>query len=132
MNAVCWFLLIAAIVLGVLASILGIGAVCSVPINIPLAIFAAIVGAVALGLFILWLIFCATGNCFIFNIVRWIVMYIMLAAIPVGIVLGIVTLNPICGFGAAFILWAYWGVILTILDIAGPRIGCPLLQLPPF
>ena len=132
MNVGCWVLLIAAIVLGVLASILGIVAVCSVPINIPLAIAAVIVGVVALMLFILWLIFCATGNCFIFNIVRWIVMYIIAAAIPVGIILGIVTWNLVCGFGAFAILAGYWGVILVILDTAGPRIGCPLLSPPPF
>ena len=84
------------------------------------------------GCWVLLIIFCATGNCFIFNIVRWIVMYIIAAAIPVGIILGIVTGNLVCGIGAFAILAGYWGVILVILDTAGPRIGCPLLPPPPF
>jgi hypothetical protein len=128
MNAGCWILLLAALVLGVIASILGIIAGCSA--NPYVGIAAAIVGVVALALLILWLIFCARNNCAIFNWARWIVIWILMIAPIVGIIVGIIG-NPICGIIATGILWGYWGLVLAILDIAGPKIGCPLSP-PPF
>jgi len=119
---------LAALVLGVVASILGIIAGCSA--NPYVGIAAGIVGVVALALLILWLIFCARNNCAIFNWARWIVIWILMIAPIVGIIVGIIG-TPVCGIIATGILWGYWGLVLAILDIAGPKIGCPLSP-PPF
>ncbi len=127
MSLGCWILLIAALILGVVACILGIIAACTS--NPYLGIAAGIIAFVALVLLVLWLIFCAPGNCGIFNWLRWIVLWILMIAPIVGIIVGIVT-NPACGVIAAFILWGYWGIVLAILDIAGPKIGCPLTPPP--
>ena len=127
MPAGCWVLLIAALILGVVGAVLGIIAACAA--NPYLGIAAGIIGVVALILLILWLIFCARGHCDVFNWARWIVMWILMLAVIVGIILAIVS-SPLCGLMAAFIMWGYWGVVLAILDIAGPKIGCPLLPPP--
>jgi PKD repeat protein len=127
MPAGCWALLIAALILSIVGAVLGIIAACTA--NYYLGIAAGIIGVVALILLILWLILCARGHCDVFNWVRWIVIWILMAAVIVGIIVAIVG-GVVCGGLATAILWSYWGVVLAILDIAGPKIGCPLVAPP--
>lgn len=129
MSIGCWILLIAALLLGLVACVLGIIAACSS--NIYVGIAAGIVAVVSFVLLGLWLGFCARGNCGIFNWIRWVTIWILMIAPVVGVIVGLIAGGFACGVFATVILWGYWGAFLAILDIAGPRIPCALTA-PPF
>ena len=129
MSIGCWILLILALTLGVVACILAIIAACTG--NIYLGIAAGVVAVIFFILLFLWLFLCASGNCAIFNWARWIVIWILMIAPIIAIIVALTTQDFICGLVAVGILWAHWGTVLGILDIAGPKIGCALTA-PPF
>jgi hypothetical protein len=130
MSISCWILLIIALLMGLVACVLGIIAVCTG--NWVLGIVAGILAALALLLIGLWAGFCAAGHCIIFDWIRWIVMGIIAVAPIVAIIVGLIGKSWICGLLAVAILWGYWGIVLVILDNIGPVIGCELKPLPFF
>lgn len=129
MSIGCWVLLIAALVVLAVGCILAIIALCA--LNPYVGIAAAIVFGVGLILLFLWLFLCAHQDCKMFNWLRWIVIWILIIAPIVGLLIWTIGKDWKCALAATLILWAYWGSVLAILDIVGPRIGCPLAG-PPF
>ena len=123
----CAVLLAAALLLGILACVLAIIAACTG--NAILGVVAGVLAIVALIALIVWLFICARMNCALFNWARWITLWILLIAPVIGIIVAIFG-GVICGLIAAIILWGYWGTVLAILDIIGPKIGCPLRPPP--
>ena len=126
-NLSCLVFLLIILGLGIIACVLGIIAAC---IRNPyLGIAAGIIGFIALVLLIIWLIVCARFDCRLFNWARWIVIWILMAAPVVALIVWLFVGFP-CALLTLAILWAYWGVVLAILDVAGPKIGCPLVPPP--
>lgn len=125
MSIGCWVLLIVALIILICGCVVGIVAACT--LNPYAGIAAGILFVVGLILLALWLFLCAHADCKIFNWVRWIVIWILFAAPIVAVIVGLIGQNWLCALFTVIILWGYWGTVLAILDIIGPKIGCPLV-----
>lgn len=102
----CWILLILALAILIYGCVVGIVAACLR--NLYAGIVAGILLLIGLLLLALWLWLCARKSCRIFNWVRWVVMYIMIAAIPVALIVKALGPNWLCAVFVAVILFAYW------------------------
>ena len=141
MSCGCWVLLILALGFSIAAAVFAAVGFCTlgkVPPNATVVLFVIAIVLLLLSIIclVIWYFVCVGGkNCKVLNQGRHFVWGIIVAGPLATLISGLVSgyfVSLGCGIASALsaaLIWAYWGLVLTILDAVGTRMGCVLEKL---